>query len=139
MNVFGLFAKTLENLLFLQKAVIGQSSSKRSSLSVRTVTHNIVTDNNVIVEYRESKLCMRLISAPFFVTSLSFKICSIYLKWLCLSFCVLTKLCLFVVYKSVFLCWLFTHLDIKIIFYSDFYYLFFSKMHFSSCTWIKLL
>ena len=80
MNVFGLFAKTLENLLFLQKAVIGQSSSKRPSLSVRTVTHNIVTDNNVIVEYRESKLCMRLISAPIFVTSLSFKICSIYLK-----------------------------------------------------------
>lgn len=36
-------AKTLENPLFWQKAVIGQSSSMCPSLSVRTVTHNIVT------------------------------------------------------------------------------------------------
>ena len=40
MNVIGPFMKKLENLLFSENVVIGQSSSKCPGLSVRTVSLN---------------------------------------------------------------------------------------------------
>ena len=52
LNFIGLSAKTLENLLFWENVVIGQSSSKCPGLSVRTAMyyfslHGIFTHSNV--------------------------------------------------------------------------------------------